>query len=142
MDRKDFLLIVIAAGDGMPLTPVQLQKSLFLVGEKLPGAPDDFYKFEPYHYGPFDIEVYRDADSLEADGLLLSVPSARGTWMDRAITPKGLERAKEIQKKLPGPALAYIKELVQWVQSLSFSSLVKSIYVHYPQYRANSVFQD
>ena len=33
MDKKDALLLVIAAGEDTPLTPVQLQKSLFLVGK-------------------------------------------------------------------------------------------------------------
>ena len=143
MDREDFLLMVVAAGGGMPLTPVQLQKCLFLVGENLKGEiPDQFYEFEPYHYGPFDAEVYSDADSLESQGLLVSMGSSQGTWLDRAITSAGLERAKAAEKELSNSVRTYIQVMVEWAQSLSFSSLVKSIYGEYPQYRKNSVFQD
>ena len=143
MDREDILLVVVAAGNGTPLTPVQLQKSLFLISENLKGEiPDPFYDFEPYHYGPFGAEVYVDADSLEFQGLLVSVGSSQGTWLDRAITPAGMERAKEAEKELSDSGRAYIQAVVEWAQSLSFSTLVKSIYVHYPQYRKNSVFQD
>ena len=142
MDKKDFLLLVIAAGDGTPLTPVQLQKSLFLVGENLKGEiPDLFYQFEPYHYGPFDIEVYSDADFLESEGLLVSVRSSRGSWVDRGITPRGIERAKAIEDQLSESTRNYIRAVVEWAQSLSFSGLVKSIYQQYPFYKENSVFQ-
>ncbi len=91
MDREDFLLIVVAAGGVPPLTPVQLQKSLFLINENLRGEiPGPFYKFDPYHYGPFDANVYVDADALEPRGLLVSVGSSQGTWLDRTITPAGM----------------------------------------------------
>ena len=142
MEKEDFLLMVVAAGGSKPLTPVQLQKSLFLVAKNLAEAPEPFYEFEPYHYGPFDIEVYSDADSLEAKGLLFSVPSPGGTWLDRAITPDGMKKAEEIEKELSEPVAKYLRDLVAWVQSLSFSNLVKSIYDLYPDYRKNSVFQD
>ena len=143
MDRKDFLLMVIAAGSGTPLTPVQLQKSLFLISENLKGEiPDLFYKFDPYHYGPFDADIYVDADSLEAQGLLLSVGSSQGTWLDRAITLDGVKRAKDAEMELSDSGRTYIHAVVEWAQSLPFNRLVKSIYKNYPQYRKNSVFQD
>ena len=142
MNRKDYLLLVVAAGGSTPLTPVQLQKCLFLVKENLPEIPVPFYEFEPYDYGPFDVEVYADADSLAYEGLLLSVRSPLGNWIDRAVTPDGMKKAEEIKKELSEPACTYVQEVVRWAQSLSFSSLVKSIYEHYPQYRENSVFQN
>ena len=142
IDRKDFLLMVVAAGESTPLTPVQLQKSLFLMGENLSEIPDSFYEFEPYHYGPFDQDVYLDADRLEAEGLVFSIPSMKGTWLSRAITPAGMKKAEELKDSLSESSRAYIKTLVQWTQSLSFNDLVKSIYAVYPEYRENSVFQD
>ena len=55
MDDRDFLLLVVASGKDKALTPVQLQKSLFLLGKTdLAEAVDSPYDFEPYHYGPFD----------------------------------------------------------------------------------------
>ena len=70
------------------------------------------------------------------------MPSPGGTWLDRAITPDGMKKAEEIEKELSEPVAKYLRDLVAWVQSLSFSNLVKSIYDLYPDYRKNSVFQD
>ena len=140
IDRKDFVLMVVAAGGSTPLTPVQLQKSLFLISESLSEIPESFYEFEPYHYGPFDQDIYLDADKLEAEGLLFSIPSMKGAWLNRAITPAGIQKAKELEGSLSESSQAYIKTLVQWTQSLSFRDLVKSIYAVYPKYRENSVF--
>ena len=40
LEGKDFLLLVVAAAEAEPLTPVQLQKALFLINESnLPEAP-------------------------------------------------------------------------------------------------------
>ena len=43
MKKEDLLLVVIAAAEGEPLTPVQLQKSLFMVSKNLREIPDPFY---------------------------------------------------------------------------------------------------
>jgi hypothetical protein len=141
MDRKDFVLMVVAAGEDTPLTPVQLQKSLFLIEKNLPSVPDHFYEFEPYHYGPFDADVYSDADTLEGEGLLLSMRSSKGTWTDRMITPSGLRRAEEVEEGLPENVRKYIHDVVKWAQSLTFTDLVRSIYTQYPNYKQNSVFR-
>ena len=141
IDRRDFVLMAVAAGGSTPLTPVQLQKTLFLIGENLPEIPDSFYEFEPYHYGPFDRDIYLDADKLEAEGLLFSIPSLNGAWLNRAVTPAGMKKAEELEDSLSEPSRAYIKTLVRWTQSITFSNLVKSIYAVYPKYRENSVFR-
>ena len=69
MTRQDWLLLVLAAADGKPLSPLQLQKSLFLVGYDLARlVGSDFYTFRPFDYGPFDAAVYRDAwDAIGGD---------------------------------------------------------------------------
>ncbi len=142
MKNKEFLLLVVAAGDGKPITPVQLQKSLFFIREaNLIETPDQFYEFEPYHYGPFDATVYSDADVLEGDGMVARVPSASGSWTDTVITTDGLAKAKLIENNLSPSTKEYIHSVVEWVQSLSFSTLLRAIYSKYPQYRENSVFQ-
>ena len=142
MEDKDFLLLVVAAGKNRPLTPVQLQKSLFLLSEsKLPEAPNSIYSFEPYHYGPFDSDIYADADSLRDDGKVVRLPSARGAWTETAITADGSSKAASLEKGLSKASANYIRELVQWVQSQSFSGLLRAIYSKYPEYREHSVFQ-
>ncbi len=142
MNSKDFLLLVVAASDAKPLTPVQLQKSLFLISEaNLDETPNSFYEFEPYHYGPFDSNVYADAAILQSEGMVIRMPSTRGTWTDTIVTPEGLAAAKSIEKNLSTPTKDYIKTVVEWVLAQTFSSLLRAIYEKYPVYRENSVFQ-
>lgn len=142
MESKDFLLLVVAASNGKPLTPVQLQKSLFLIGEvNLPETPDPFYEFEPYHYGPFDADIYADADLLQGEGMVVRIPSRKGTWTDTAVTPVGLVKACSLEKILSPSTRDYIHSVVEWVQAQSFSTLLRTIYNEYPKYRENSVFQ-
>ena len=44
--RADILLKIIAAADGKSLTPVQLQKVAFLIGEeRRDEVPEDYYSF-------------------------------------------------------------------------------------------------
>lgn len=142
MERRDWTLLVLAAAQDAPLQPVQLQKALFLLGKRLPQAVGEhYYQFHPYHYGPFNAEVYRDADALETSGLAFVAQGAG--WRTYGATPAGIEQAKVLERELmreDGSVSIFIKKLVAWVQSLSFESLVKSIYAEFPEFRAASIF--
>ena len=143
MNRQDWLLLVLASTE-KALTPVQLQKSLFLLEKTLSDnlIGEDYYQFEPYDYGPFDSSVYQDAEVLADEQLTAIVPSITGRWQEYSIRPEALDRVSEIKKDLPEDVQTYVRNLVNWTQSKSFSQLVRFIYEHYPEYKANSVFQD
>ena len=142
MERKDLVVLAVGAGGSRVLTPVQLQKAIFLIGKaNLEGIPENLYNFKPYHYGPFDANIYQDAETLHNDGLVLRAPSREGPWIDTLITPKGLERAAELRKQLNLNTINRIREIVENVHSLSFRQLLREVYSKYPEYRANSVFQ-
>ena len=69
-NRLDVLLKIITAAEGDPISPVQLQKVAFLVGQECADyMPTPYYKFEPYDYGPFSAKLYQDAEILEKQGL-------------------------------------------------------------------------
>jgi hypothetical protein len=139
--RRNWILAVIAAAEGESISPVQLQKSLFLVGEKLrKNVGRDFYEFVPYHYGPFSSDIYDDALILADEGLLKIRRSPNGKWTTYSITAKGKKQAKLVADNLPEKASTYIRRLMQWVVGLTFRQLVSSIYQEYPEYRQNSVF--
>src|SRR5947209_2707195 len=70
MNRKDWTLLAICSANGNGLSPVQLQKALFLLSREMPNAVGNFYHFTAYHYGPFDRAVYDDAERLAADGMV------------------------------------------------------------------------
>ncbi len=100
MKPQDWTLLAISAAKGRGLSPIQLQKSLFLLERRLSKEElgEQFYEFVPYNYGPFDVKIYQDAK--------------------------------------------YLDEVVTWILGLSFRDLVRAIYEAYPQFRANSVFQE
>jgi uncharacterized protein YwgA len=139
MTKRDWTLLAIAAANGEPLTPVQLQKVLFLLGRmKLKDA--NLYNFVPYNYGPYDATIYRDAESLEHDRLV-SI-RAGGRWKDYSATPEGLRIAERVKRSADPDAVDYLDRVVTWARSLSFQALVRAIYTRFPEFRVNSLFQD
>ena len=140
MDRKDWTLLAISFNDGEPMQPVQLQKTLFLLGKRCRAdVGPKFYKFRPYNYGPFSSEVYQDAEELAAEGF---VRIERGQWSEYSATEAGLRRARQIRKKAPKTAVSFLEQAVDWARQLSFQELVSAIYEEFPEQRKHSVFQE
>jgi hypothetical protein len=141
MQRGDVLLAIMGAADGRSFSPVQLQKAVFLIDRNLPDVFDENsrFAFAPYDYGPFDREVYVEAGALELNELASTAKGASG-YSEYSVTDKGLGRARELLANLDEKQRAYVVSVVEWVRSLSFAKLVKSIYEAYPETRANSVF--
>jgi uncharacterized protein len=141
MKRHDALLAILGAAEGRPFSPVQLQKAVFLIDRNLPHVfdADSRFGFTPYDYGPFDREVYVEASALELSGLASTAKGASG-YTEYSVTDNGLVRAKEILQGLDEDQRVYFASVVEWVRSLSFAKLVKSIYEAYPDMRANSIF--
>ncbi len=139
MKRLDLLLKIIAAADGEKVTPAQLQKVAFLVGMEFPqGVPSDYYEFQKYDYGPFSADVYRDAEQLEREGKIMISVHQRGGWREYAVTVRG---SRTDLKDIPKDVSSYITDTVRWARELSFPQLVREIYLRFPAYRENSVFQ-
>jgi hypothetical protein len=139
--RQEWLLMALARRNGQPMTPVQIQKTMFLLGEEakqLVGA--GFYKFTPYNYGPFDASVYHDLDELVARGLVADVLWPGRNWKLRAATPAGIAAANLARRTSNAQAARYLEKVVDWVCSLSFPALVRAVYAKYPKFKANSVF--
>jgi len=136
---EDWTLLVLAEAHGGVLSPVQLQKSLFLLGENL-DTGEGFYRFVAYDYGPFCKSVYTDAEDLAREGL---VGIGNMPWGHRSFwaTPEGLRAAEVLRARLSAEARDYMARVVEWVRKVSFKDLVMAIYEAYPSMRANSVFR-
>ena len=144
MRRKDWTLLVIAAARGESVSPVQLQKALFLIAENLtPGqrGTTSFYHFVAYDYGPFDQTAYADAEVLEREGLI-RIYSQPYRYRVYVSTPTGSNRAEVLRQELAVEVVEYLDRVVDWVRSLSFNDLVRAIYRSYPQMKVNSVFAE
>ena len=143
MKRSDWNLLILAAAGQRGLTPVQFQKTLFLLGKHFQQeveAEEPFYDFQPYNYGVFDADVYCDAEKMQPAGLTKVQDSGSG-YKQYYAAPAGMERAHQLSAALPGRVTENVNELVKWAQSLSFSQLVQAVYTSYPETKANSIFK-
>jgi hypothetical protein len=142
MNRRELVLAILAASDGRPYTPVQIQKAVFVICDQLPRLINDGpgFHFEPYDYGPFDAQVYSEIEHLWWNGEAVTAPSSSGNWKTYAASDYGVSRGHELLNRA-GKDGQYIRKISAWVRSLDFTSLVKSIYEVYPHMRANTVFR-
>ena len=140
MDRMEVMLAALASGAHEDFSPVQLQKLMFLVDRNIGshlGGP--FFNFEPYDYGPFDVAVYNQFSTIAA----LEMGECHGDGKGRRyrLNDEGRARGQEALAKLQPEIRHYIKSVAELVQKVSFTTLVSSIYKHYPEMKANSVFR-
>jgi hypothetical protein len=139
--RAKWLLLALKAAGDSGLTPVQLQKALFVFGKRSSPGAGGWYNFRPYDYGPFDVAVYNDAEHLSGLGYV-HIESPLGSPRTFHLTGAGAHIAASFEDGLPVPARTYLSQVVGWCKRLSFSSLVRAIYEAYPEMRVNSVFKD
>jgi uncharacterized protein len=142
-DRSDWILLALLAANAHMLTAVKLQKTLFVLGERRArDVGDDYYVFQPYHYGPFDADVYHDADGLESNGLI-EVDTSQGRALRKyVLTDSGRRAAQKAAKHRSRKAQTYLVQVVEWAQPLQFNTLVRAIYEAFPAMRANSIFEE
>jgi uncharacterized protein len=139
MDRQDWVLLAVYFGGARGLSPVQLQKSLFLLGMEVQEVRADYYDFFPHNYGPFSKQIYVDAELMADIGLIaIERQQSYSTYL---ITPAGQARIEQIRQEIPPRGFQYLQTAVEWAQKQSFSGLVRAIYDKYPEFRVNSVFQ-
>lgn len=138
LTRDQVVLAALTPAGGAAHTPVQVQKLMFLLDRRLPEMSGHFH-FTPYHYGPFDQNVYHALDALANQGLVEIVST--GKWRNYRLTAEGQALGQAVVDGLSQRAASYLSELSRFVRHLSFSQLVSAIYKAYPEMRANSVFQ-
>ena len=141
MRKSDWIAAMMAASEGDPWTPVQIQKSLFLLDREVEEVGEaKLFHFKAYHYGPFDGAIYELLEQFEEKG-----------WVNRFFTPPprrysltraGQRHGRLILKKLDEDIRQYIEEVSDYVHELSFRDLVQAIYREYPEMKENSVFAD
>ena len=141
-ERTDVLLAALALSDSGALTPVQVQKAMFLIAAEAKRlAPSPFYSFEKYNYGPFSADIYSDLGAFEAAEWLVVEPPVNRRVRAYRLTASGLHAATESRARLNPVLVTYLTAVVKWVSSLSFPDLVRAIYKKYPEYKENSVFR-
>lgn len=125
------------------IDPIRIMKGMFLISEEVPNSWWDAstrYKFVPYDFGPCSFAIYSDLDMLERLRLLQSAQSPGQSWKYYSITGRGallLQRSEGLRPDL----ISYMRQVRDFVDSLTFRSLLAAVYKKYPDYAANSVFQ-
>ncbi|MEE9465711.1 MAG: hypothetical protein V3W14_09105 [Candidatus Neomarinimicrobiota bacterium] len=141
LDKEQLVLAVLATADGGSFEPVQIQKLLFLIDERLSRSLGrKYFHFKPYDYGPFDSAVYRVLERLETQGHVEIYPGDGATRRQYRASNSGKDIGDEYLRSLPGKLDEKIVELSRFVRSLSFSDLISAIYNEFPKMRVNSVF--
>lgn len=143
MDR-DVLPLLFAADWAAPAQTIQpldrlrMQKGVFLLQEKGPNAWRVF-KFHPYDWGPYSRELAGELDELLSKGALEEKqPGAR--YGSYRTASRVRERLRQYWDALSPAEQTLIKQVRRFVQTTSFSALLKEIYSAYPEYATRSRF--
>jgi hypothetical protein len=123
LGREDWTLLVLATAK-RTLLPLQLQKSLYLLGQRFPRlTAGAFYTFHAISSGQFSEEVSRDANLLAILGLV-SIDAIDPGGRGYRLTPAGLERARELENRADPDALQFLRRTVAWVRTRSVDQLL------------------
>ena len=143
LTRQDWLLIALSKSPGGAMSPVQVQKSLFLFGQEAGGSIGaEFYSFEPYDYGPFDAAICADLRRMTIDGHVRGnlEPRSKLEVLHDHQVPAGVP-CSPVEQDADPRLTEFLGRIVQWVKGRSFSDLLRSIYAAYPEFAVNSVFR-
>lgn len=121
--REDWTLLSLATAK-RSLLPIQLQKSLYLLGQRFPRLTGGaFYAFGSTSSWQFSKEVSRDANLLAMTGLV-SIDVVDPGERAYRLTPQGLERARELEKRADPDAIQFLRRTVAWVRTRSVDQLL------------------
>ena len=115
---------------GRPVSRLELMKWCFLLRRQMVShGGGAFYQFVPYRYGPFSFCLYREADILARNGLL--IVSDDKTWEASAAPPLG-------SGTLPAGVERDVAEIVQRFGRKPVGELMEYVYRKYPWFTVNS----
>lgn len=142
LTRQDWLLLALSKSPGGVMSPVQIQKALFLFGQEVGGLiGTGFYSFEPYDYGPFDTAICADLRRLTNEGRVRGEWSPGRSWKNYTLTGAGRETASTLETEADARLADFLRRIVEWVTGRSFSDLLRGVYAAYPEFAVNSVFR-
>lgn len=140
MNRQGWLLLAIAQAGDKGLSPIQIQKTMFLLRmEAADYVGQRFYTFKPFNYGPFSSVIYKEVDFLVFSGMLREQQS--DNYNIYVATTAGRDRANTLIQRLDEKPKRYLVKLVRWVTSVDFGQLLRSVYAKYPKYATKSLFR-
>lgn len=142
LTRQDWLLLALSKSPSGAMSPVQIQKALFLFGQEVGDSiGTEFYSFEPYDYGPFDVAIYVDLRRMTSVGHVRGEWGPGRRWKNYTITRPGRKAVLVIERDADARLTEFLGRIAVWVKGRSFSDLLRSVYAAYPEFAVNSVFR-
>ena len=142
LTRQDWLLLALSKSPRGAMSPVQLQKALFLFSQEVGGLIGaGLYSFEPYDYGPFDAAIYADLRRSMLEGRVRGEWSPGRSWKNYMLTGSGRNVVPTLEEEADPRLTDFLRRTVEWVTERSFSDLLRSVYAAYPEFAINSVFR-
>jgi uncharacterized protein len=146
MSRRDWLLVLCAyRGAPRGLDPVRIQKAMFLFARLGTRPARELYDFRPYDYGPMSPEIYRDLDSLAAQGLLEPHEVSGKHWSRYVATDRGravaASKLKALARSEDKASAHDLYEIKRSIADVSFNELLERVYDEHPDMAVNSVFR-
>ena len=141
-NRNDIVAAAFAAAEqGAAFDPIRVQKLLFLIDREVSdriGGP--FFKFLPYHYGPFDAAVYDAIEEMAAAGTARIDES--GPCPRYQLTEAGRERGDAVLASFDPPISDYFERTARWVRLMPYRRMLEAIHRQYPEMAVNSWFRN
>jgi hypothetical protein len=138
--RADWAMLAIAAVRGKSISPLQLQKGLFVFQRWSNDPLENYYSFGRFRQGPFDSTIYRDVEALAREDLVtIRKAKGRGRWKAFEATEAGLRYAMEVEIGLPSRTRSLLRQTVSWMQEQRLSEIFRTIHLYFPEYRPRSI---
>ncbi|MGD0088533.1 MAG: DUF488 domain-containing protein [Planctomycetota bacterium] len=129
LNRQRVILEMLAVAGGR-VSHLALTKWCFLLRNETPShGGASFYDFLPYHYGPFSFALYREADVLAREGLL--VEAGDNNW-------DATEAGRTLSRGLPTMVRRDAHSIIARFRHQPVDELRNYVYDRYPWYTINS----
>ena len=100
------------------------------------------FNFIPYHYGPYDKQVYLELSNLSLSGKIDIRLNKKNGYrlykLSQSIIP---EARKSLEETFGDTEITNIRKLNDFVISKGFNELISSIYEKFPEMEENSIFK-
>lgn len=139
LTKKDWILLLLKQS---PLDRIHIMKALFLIWHRSERKIEDYFKFEPYLYGPCSFEVYSVLETLQTDRLIVQPPHPVPQWVNYYLTDEGKKKVEEVAKKVSPNTLRLVESVVNEISGIGFYELLKKVYTEAPDFAVNSMFKE
>lgn len=141
LTKNDWVMLVLRQS---PLDRVHLMKVLFLLWYRSRNSDQpftDYFKFEPYFYGPYSLDVYAELRALSEEDMVVQPAHKKQEWAHYYLSEQGKELAETIAKKATPEQLKLIEQVTLEVADLEFRDLLRKVYTEAPEFATESLMK-